>query len=69
MDELMKNLSETAEYIKSKAGNEKIEIGLVLGSGLGDLADEIEDAVVAVYYEHLKKRKIFCVRQKKINVL
>lgn len=51
MDELMKNLSETAEYIKSKAGDEKIEIGLVLGSGLGDLADEIEDAVVIDYHD------------------
>ena len=28
MDELMKNLSETAEYIKSKVGEEKIEIDM-----------------------------------------
>lgn len=51
MEDLMKSLSQSAEYIKSKAGDERIEIGLVLGSGLGGLADEIEDAVVIDYHD------------------
>lgn len=51
MEELLKNLSESAEYIRSKAGDEKIEIGLVLGSGLGDLAEEIEGAVYIDYHD------------------
>ncbi len=51
MDELINKLKESAEYIKAKAGDEKIEIGIVLGSGLGDLADEIEDAVCIDYHD------------------
>ena len=51
MEDLMKSLSQSAEYIKSKIGDERIEIGLVLGSGLGGLADEIEDAVVIDYHD------------------
>ncbi len=51
MDELINKLKESAEYIKAKAGDEKIGIGIVLGSGLGDLADEIEDAVCIDYHD------------------
>ena len=51
MDELMNKLRESASYIESKAGKEKIEIALVLGSGLGDLAEEIEDAVYIDYHD------------------
>lgn len=51
MDELINKLKESAEYIKAKTGDEKIEIGIVLGSGLGDLADEIEDAVCIDYHD------------------
>ena len=58
MDELMKNLSETAEYIKSKVGEEKIEIGLVLGSGLGDLADEIENAALSSMNKEISTSEI-----------
>ena len=39
MDELMVKLHESADYIKSKIGEEKVEIAMVLGSGLGDLGD------------------------------
>ena len=45
MDELMVKLHESADYIKSKIGEEKVEIAMVLGSGLGDLGDKIEDAI------------------------
>lgn len=51
MDEMMKMLSESASYIKRLVGDEKIEIGIVLGSGLGDLADEIESAISIDYHD------------------
>lgn len=49
MDELIKRLHESADYIVSKAGSDKIDIAIVLGSGLGDLGDKIEDAVCIDY--------------------
>ena len=41
---------ETAEFIKSKY-NKEIKIAVVLGSGLGAFADEIENAVKVPYEE------------------
>lgn len=43
-------ISNAARYIKSKAKH-KPSIGLILGSGLGVLADEIEEAVKIKYEE------------------
>ncbi|WP_415674436.1 purine-nucleoside phosphorylase, partial [Vagococcus fessus] len=43
-------LNETAEFIKSK-GVKEIDFGLILGSGLGELAEEITDAIVIPYEE------------------
>ena len=51
MDELMVKLHESADYIKSKIGEEKVEIAMVLGSGLGDLGDKIEDAIYIDYHD------------------
>ncbi|MEN8799010.1 MAG: purine-nucleoside phosphorylase [Flavobacteriaceae bacterium] len=42
-------LNESTEYLISKGFNEP-EIGIVLGSGLGKLVDEIEDPIVAHYH-------------------
>lgn len=39
---------EAAQYIREQ-GVEDLEVGLILGSGLGELADEIEDRVVIQY--------------------
>ena len=39
---------EAAQYIKNQ-GVDALEVGLILGSGLGELADEIEDRVVIQY--------------------
>ncbi len=47
---LSEKLNETAKYIQSK-GVEAIDFGLILGSGLGELADEITDRVVIPYGE------------------
>ena len=51
MDELMVKLHESADYIKSKIGEDKVEIAMVLGSGLGDLGDKIEDAIYIDYHD------------------
>lgn len=47
---MIDKMKETAQYIQSKL-KIKPEIGLILGSGLGDLADDIEDPVVIPYEE------------------
>ena len=44
-----KQLSESTAYLRNK-GFEEPEIGIVLGTGLGKLVDEIEDTVVAHYH-------------------
>ncbi|SHH08373.1 purine-nucleoside phosphorylase [Tepidibacter thalassicus] len=46
----MNKINESVQFIKSKISIEP-KIGLILGSGLGVLADEIEDAVVIKYEE------------------
>lgn len=43
-------IKEAAEYIKQKIDLEP-EVGLILGSGLGILAEEIEDSVIIPYQE------------------
>lgn len=48
---LLQNIKDAAEFIRGKYPMEP-EIGLVLGSGLGVLADLVEDAVV-IPYEHI----------------
>ena len=49
MENLMKKLNEAKAYIESKTKGMKIYAGLVLGSGLGDMADEIKNPVVINY--------------------
>ena len=51
MEELMRKLEESAAYVRSKVGTDPIEIGMILGSGLGELANEVEDAVVVPYHD------------------
>lgn len=46
-----KQLEESTEYLKSK-GFDTPEIGIVLGTGLGKLADELENTIVA-HYNHI----------------
>lgn len=44
-------LHNAAEFVKSRIGVLKPEIGIVLGSGLGKLADSISDAITIPYSE------------------
>lgn len=45
-----KQLEESVEHLKSK-GFETPEVGIVLGTGLGQMVDEIEDPIVAHYHQ------------------
>ncbi|MBP3894855.1 MAG: purine-nucleoside phosphorylase [Mogibacterium sp.] len=47
-DELRNKLKETTEFLKGK-GVEKPEIGVILGSGLNDYADRMDDPLVIPY--------------------
>ena len=49
MEGLMEKLKEAKAFIESKTKGLRIVAGLVLGSGLGDLADEIKDPVIINY--------------------
>lgn len=49
MADVIRNLKESAAYIESKLGKRKVDVAIVLGSGLGDLGDEVEDAVIIPY--------------------
>lgn len=49
MDKRVKNIREAAAFIQEMMGSRKPELGIVLGSGLGKLADSLEEAVVIPY--------------------
>lgn len=49
MDERVKIIDEAVDYIKSIVGARNQEVGIVLGSGLGTLADKIEAESVIPY--------------------
>lgn len=49
---LQERLKETTLYLHEQ-GVREVDFGLILGSGLGDLADEIEDAIVMNYHDIL----------------
>ena len=49
MDNLMKKLKEAQAYIEKQTKGMPIEVGLVLGSGLGDMAQEIKNPVMISY--------------------
>ena len=49
MDNLMKKLKEAKDYIEKQTNGMPLEVGLVLGSGLGDLAKEVKNPVIIDY--------------------
>ena len=49
MDNLLMKMQEAAMYITSRIGSDPVDIGMVLGSGLGDLADNLEGSVAISY--------------------
>ena len=46
---LIDKIEEAANYINERTDNFKPEIGIILGSGLGDLAEEIENPIIIDY--------------------
>ncbi|SCY99016.1 purine-nucleoside phosphorylase [Alkaliphilus peptidifermentans] len=50
MDNLLNKIKEAQEFLMSRIES-KPEIGLILGSGLGDLADEIQEPIIIDYKE------------------
>lgn len=51
MDERIERINTAASYISSRIGGKKPFAGIVLGSGLGKLADKIENKTVVPYSE------------------
>lgn len=49
MQDLMKKLEQARDYISSKTNNLKIEVGIVLGSGLGNMAEQITNPIIIDY--------------------
>ena len=49
MDRRYEKIVEAAEYLRGRLGGRTPEVGIILGSGLGKLADRIEDAVTVSY--------------------
>ena len=54
---LKENLREAASRLHALLGGRKPEVGIILGSGLGPLADQVEDAVVVPFGQipHMKR--------------
>lgn len=54
---LKANLEEAAAVLRERLGDREPAVGIVLGSGLGPLAEQIEDAVVVPFGEipHMKR--------------
>lgn len=51
MDPRSERISNAVEYVRGRIGTLIPEVGIILGSGLGKLADKIEDAVAIPYRE------------------
>ncbi|MCL6458687.1 MAG: purine-nucleoside phosphorylase [Gorillibacterium sp.] len=45
----LNQIEEAANYLRNQLSGRKPQLGLILGSGLGDLADHVEDAVYIDY--------------------
>lgn len=51
MDDRLERINSSAEYIKGRLNGFIPEIGIILGSGLGKLADKIDNQIVIPYRE------------------
>ncbi|MCL2568080.1 MAG: purine-nucleoside phosphorylase [Oscillospiraceae bacterium] len=47
--DLTKRIEEATAYVRSKLGDVQPEVGLILGSGLGGYADDLEDPIIIPY--------------------
>lgn len=51
MEKLVEKLKEAESFIRTKMGNNPFDAGIILGSGLGGLADQLDDAVSVPYHD------------------
>ena len=51
MDQRIKAIYEAADYIRERTGGFVPKVGIILGSGLGKLADSIESPIIIPYAE------------------
>jgi len=51
MERLMEKLKEASAYVDAKINHEPVAIAMVLGSGLGDLANEVQQKTIIPYSE------------------
>ena len=51
MEKRLERIHNAADFVRSKLGEERPEIGIVLGSGLGRLADQITGQTVIPYQD------------------
>lgn len=51
MDERLITINKAAQYVKARIGGQKPLAGIILGSGLGALADSIRDSITIPYSE------------------
>ena len=49
MDIRIERIHQAADYVKAHIGDRKPLVGIVLGSGLGKLADAVKDPIVIPY--------------------
>ncbi len=49
MDTRIERIHQAADYVKAHIGDRKPLVGIVLGSGLGKLADAVKDPIVIPY--------------------
>ena len=49
--EILETIHRASDYVKEHLEGRQPEVGIILGSGLGKLADEIEDPLVIPYHE------------------
>ncbi len=49
MDERIERINRAAEYIRSRLGGRQPKVALILGSGLGPIADSIQDKIIIPY--------------------
>lgn len=51
MDERIERINKAAEYIRGRLGGRQPKVALILGSGLGPIADTVKDQIVIPYKE------------------
>ena len=49
MNQIIERINKAADYVSERIGNLEPVVGIVLGSGLGELADRIDDPIVIPY--------------------